>query len=787
VSEAVGRGVVSIEADTEGLGKDIESKVGRESGTITKAFGGIGRAAGAALKAAAVAATGGVIAAIGFGKQAVSAASDLSESTSKVNVVFGDQAAAVVDWSKKSAKAMGQSQQQALEAAGTYGNLFQSFGLGQKQATDMSTSLVGLATDLASFNNTSVADALAALQSGVSGETEPLKRFGVAIDDVRLHQEAMKLGLIKTVKDALTPAAKAQASYSLIMQDTTLAQGDFARTSDGLANSQRIMAAEFENAKASIGQALLPAMTAVVTFISEKAIPWFQKLAQRWLPVLQRAFATVADWVAEHWPQIREILVGVLSAIGDAAKGLARWFVDHLLPVFISVAQWVGAHWPQIREVIATVLEAVGAAVMYVVTQVIPALASGLQATVGWLIDHKEVLIGVAAGIGAALVALFIAWAAGAASAAAATLAAAAPFIAIGAAIAALVAGVIYAYTHWEWFRTVVDAVGTFLKDTLWPILQSVFGWLRDNVPGIIQWVIDKAQALWDKTEGLRAFLADAFRLGVEVAATAFQGLVDAGQWVWDKIDYLWTKSEGFRAFLADAFTLGVGIAKAAFEAFRDIGQEVIDKVKLVWGWTEAFRAFLADAFSLGVGVAKAAFGFMRDVIGEVITQVQLVWGWTEGLRGFLSDAFSAGVGVAKAALDGVVSTLEAIIRTAETAWNWLNKINPFSGGDVVQGDWIGGPVFKPPPPGNARGSMFWRGGPTKIGENNKFEIATVADIPTGARIYPNWQSEQIMRQLGRAAPASDGPLIGEVHIHEQVDAQAVFSMANLYLRSAAA
>ncbi len=199
-----------------------------------------------------------------FGKDILMAASDMNESLGKMNVVFGQNAAEVEKWADTSATAMGLSKQSAVEAAGTYGNLFQAFGMGQPEATKMSTSLVQLASDMASFNNTSVDDAILALRSGLSGETEPLKKFGVALSDVRLKTEAVSMGLIKNTSEALTPAAKAQASYSLIMKDTKLAQGDFARTADGTANTMRILSAQMQNAKAALGAGLLPVFQAVL-------------------------------------------------------------------------------------------------------------------------------------------------------------------------------------------------------------------------------------------------------------------------------------------------------------------------------------------------------------------------------------------------------------------------------------------------------------------------------------------------------------------------------------------
>lgn len=214
---------------------------------------------------------------VAFAKDTVMAASNMAESLSKVRVVFGDGAAAVEAWGKTAADSMGISNQAALEAAGTYGNLFQAFGLGQGQAQDMSMSLVQLAGDMASFNNTSIDDAITALRSGLSGETEPLKKFGVAMNEARLKTEALSLGLIKSTSEALTPAAKAQAAYALIMKDTALAQGDYARTSDGTANTMKTLQAKMEDAKVALGDALMPAFQGLLVVL-KAAIPLLTKL-----------------------------------------------------------------------------------------------------------------------------------------------------------------------------------------------------------------------------------------------------------------------------------------------------------------------------------------------------------------------------------------------------------------------------------------------------------------------------------------------------------------------------
>jgi hypothetical protein len=215
-----------------------------------------------AVKAGAIGAT----LAIGlFGKKSVEIASDVAESQSKISVVFGKSAQSVLDFGETSGESLGISKRAALEAAGTFGNLFVSLKLPQAEAAKMSTKMITLAADMASFNNASPEEALEAIRSGLVGETEPLRRFGVNMNDATLRTQALKDGLISNTKEALSPAVKAQAAYGLMLAQTGTAQGDFARTSDGLANQQRILAARFEDLQAKLGEKLLPVVTKVMS------------------------------------------------------------------------------------------------------------------------------------------------------------------------------------------------------------------------------------------------------------------------------------------------------------------------------------------------------------------------------------------------------------------------------------------------------------------------------------------------------------------------------------------
>ena len=204
------------------------------------------------------------------------AASDLAEAQSKVGAVFGEEAKTILAWGKTTSTSLGISSRAALQSAGTYGNLFQAFGIGRKQAALMSVSLVELAADMASFNDVPIDDALNALRSGLSGETEPLKRFGVALNDLRLKEEARRIGL-GTYTGMLPLAIKSQAAYSLILKDTALQQGDVARTSGGLAAQQKFLAAQMEDTTASIGAVFTPVLINLIGIVRNQVLPQIQK------------------------------------------------------------------------------------------------------------------------------------------------------------------------------------------------------------------------------------------------------------------------------------------------------------------------------------------------------------------------------------------------------------------------------------------------------------------------------------------------------------------------------
>lgn len=248
------------------LGESAQ-KSGSLVGRAGERFGVSATALKAGLATAAVAAGGALVK---FGADAVQAASELNEQISGTRVQFGDASESVLEFAKDAASALGLAQTDALQASNNFGAFFTNVGIGQKTAADLSTGLVQLSADIASFKNVAggAAEVAESLRSGLSGETEPLRKFGIFLDDASTKSKAMELGLGGANRE-LTAGEKIIARYSQILEQTGKAQGDFARTSDSLANQQRILAAQTENLKASLGTSGAPVVAGYVSGLND--------------------------------------------------------------------------------------------------------------------------------------------------------------------------------------------------------------------------------------------------------------------------------------------------------------------------------------------------------------------------------------------------------------------------------------------------------------------------------------------------------------------------------------
>lgn len=259
-----------------------------------------------------------------FGKEAVDAASDLREVQNVVDVTFGENASQIDAWAKTAITQFGLTETKAKQFASTIGAMMKSSGLAGPEIVDMSEKLAGLAADMSSFYNMDFDTAFQKIRSGISGETEPLKQLGINMSVANLEAFALQQGLSKTF-DQMSQSEQIMLRYQYLMQATADAQGDFARTSDGYANSLRLLEANVDSIKTRLGSMLIPAL--------EQATGW----VNTFLTTLSvEPGTTVLDDVAnidlktqEKLAEIRETaekageLSSVLSSLANTDAGAA--------------------------------------------------------------------------------------------------------------------------------------------------------------------------------------------------------------------------------------------------------------------------------------------------------------------------------------------------------------------------------------------------------------------------------------------------------------------------------
>lgn len=312
----------------ENVVREASAKMGKQlEDGMSKAASGIGRKLATVFAGVQVGS---------FFKNAITAATDTGEQILKLNVLLGDSAKEVEEWSKGMAKSFGISRQEALKNAGIFSNMFRTSGKTEQDAANMSMMLTELAGDMASFSNTSVQQALDAIGSGLRFEQEPLRKFGVNLDDTTLKQEAFASGLTKTTTGVLPANIRMQAAYNVILKQTAFQQGDSARTADTLAGQTRRLQGEWKDAQAELGQKLLPAMLDLMR-VGRDLLPVFGEMVGHFTELVAIAAAGAAPmarflggFVASEIGTFAITAVGATYAI-DKLADAAKWAKVELL------------------------------------------------------------------------------------------------------------------------------------------------------------------------------------------------------------------------------------------------------------------------------------------------------------------------------------------------------------------------------------------------------------------------------------------------------------------------
>lgn len=238
--------------------KQVKSAGNSAKSIMGGAMGAVGKSIAAAFSVKVVTA---------FAKECVELGSDLAEVQNVVDVTFGDSASKINAWAKTTANAFGISELSAKQFSGTMGAMLKSMGFSKDAALGMSTSLVELSGDMASFYNLDVQTAFDKIRSGISGETEPLKQLGINMSVANLEAYALSQGITQSY-NSMTQANQALLRYNYLISVTADAQGDFSRTSDSWANQTKILQLQFDSLKATLGELIIQVLTPLLQILN---------------------------------------------------------------------------------------------------------------------------------------------------------------------------------------------------------------------------------------------------------------------------------------------------------------------------------------------------------------------------------------------------------------------------------------------------------------------------------------------------------------------------------------
>lgn len=242
----------------------------------------------------------------------ITASNSYIENLNLFNVSMGQYAEEARNYAEQVGEVMGINPGEWMRNQGVFMTITEGFGVASDRAYTMSKNLTQLTYDLASFFNISTSDAFQKLESGISGELEPLRRLGYDLSVARLQQEAYNLGIEKSVT-AMTQAEKAELRYYAIMTQVTNAQGDMARTLEAPANQLRILQAQVEQATRALGNLFLPILKAI--------LPYAIALAK----AIRMVAEIIAGFFGVSIPELdmgTDAIGGVASGAGEAADGL---------------------------------------------------------------------------------------------------------------------------------------------------------------------------------------------------------------------------------------------------------------------------------------------------------------------------------------------------------------------------------------------------------------------------------------------------------------------------------
>ena len=638
------------------------------------------------------------------GKGMVDAASDFDENLNKISVAFGDSAEDVKAWADTATESFGLSMNQALEATSLFGDMATSMGISQSEAASMSTSLAGLAGDMASFKNIGIDEAMTALNGVFTGETESLKQLGIVMTEVNLQEFADGLGL---VYDDMTQAEKVQLRYNYVMAMSKNAIGDYARTSDGTANSIRTFQASVENLAITLGQNLLP----IVTPIIQKATEMVNAFAAA-DPELQQLVLKIAGIAAVAGPALLVIgkmvsvfgsvsgaiglLSGKIAALGGMKAALSGVFTAITGPVGIAVAAitalasafaYLMTTNDGFRNSIVNTATSVGGTFQAAIDTVLPALQQ-LASVIGTTITTA---LNAIAPIISQIVALI-----------GQVMAQIAPLMAqIISQLVPIISQIV------QFIGQIIAQVAPLISQLvgqLAPVLQSIMGTISQLVSSLLPPITSILQAIMGAVEAIMPPIMSVLSTVIDVVSGIISAISPIVSTVGDIISGVMSVISPIISFIAE-------IVSGIISAISPIASTV------------------ASVFQKIFSVISSIMSKIGSVITKVFGAIKSAW---NGLTGFVSGVFDGIASAFDSLVSGVKSVINGVIGGINSAIGIINKIPGVEIGKI---------------PKLAHGTDNWAGGFAVMNEGGRGELTY---LPNGAQVIPHDLSVKYAKEAAR-------------------------------------